>query len=212
MVVKLEKQFNFNDKVNNPNNELNIKIGSRKKGVKNPNIRPNLNNNLYNGAYTQEQKWRIYKGKVEPKILDLIKPEDTNQLLETLKRAFKETGLINIKSILEEARKDKSSIDKDIIAPPDLTKPRRTRSASISGPPRRTLTVELPPARYTPLMTPLSLSSPAKPSSYADVVSSSSVAMPSPASSDISRASTRVISPKLTADEILAKRGRPKKK
>ena len=66
--------------------KTNIKIGKTKKA------KTNFKNN---GVLSSDQKWKIYKSEIEPKLTDRIfeEEEPDNKMLEIIKEALKETNV-----------------------------------------------------------------------------------------------------------------------
>lgn len=110
-------------------NDLTVKIGS-KKGKK-TNIEIPIEKPVTakrgrgrppkNGDYSDDQKFRIYKTQVEPKLLDAMRLEEPDQLVESIKKAFKEINADNMKNVIKEAKTDTLPL-KEMVLPSDTTK------------------------------------------------------------------------------------------
>jgi hypothetical protein len=102
-------------------NSLSQKIGSSKGRKTNIEINNNekqkkvRQSKLRNGDFTAEQKWRIYKTKVEPELIDQIVQPEPNQIEQSIKNAFKEFHIPNIKNIVKEAKDNDDLDNKDVL-------------------------------------------------------------------------------------------------
>lgn len=104
-------------------NPLSINIGTKKgrktnikvpKELKTPQKR---GRKPKNGENTNEQKWRLYKTNIEPKLREQMKTEEPNEITETIKEALKDINISNSKNILDEAKQDTTDISNEIITP-----------------------------------------------------------------------------------------------
>lgn len=102
--------------------KTNIKIGKTKKA------KTNFKNN---GVLSSDQKWKIYKSEIEPKLTDRIfeEEEPDNKMLEIIKEALKETN-VNIGKILRDTKKEPTDIHSDIITPSHIDTSLRDKLAS----------------------------------------------------------------------------------
>jgi hypothetical protein len=105
-------------KSENEINYLTQKIGSRKGKKTNIDIinekpkKERKQKKSRNGDFTAEQKWRIYKTKVEPKIIDQIVQEEPSQIELSIKNAFKDLHIPNMKNIIKNAEDENDDLDK----------------------------------------------------------------------------------------------------
>ena len=105
-------------------NPLNIKIGSkkgRKTNIKIPKEPKISKRKPKNSDISSEQKWRLYKTNIEPKLTEQMKTDEPNELNETIREALKDINISNTKNILDQAKKDTTDISNEIITPLHLT-------------------------------------------------------------------------------------------
>lgn len=97
-------------------NALSQKIGNSKGKktnieIKNEKPKKERQRKMKNGDFTSEQKWRIYKTKVEPELINQIVQSEPNQIEQSIKNAFKEFHIPNMQNIVNEANKDNADLD-----------------------------------------------------------------------------------------------------
>ena len=63
-----------------------------------------------------DQKWRVYKTKVEPKLLDKLVEDNPDELLATIKKAINERTAPNLNKILNDAQRDNMDLNSEIIS------------------------------------------------------------------------------------------------
>ena len=105
-------------------NPLVIRTGVRK-GIK-TNIKINENENgvpikkprgRKKGILSLDQKWRVYKTEVEPKLTDRLLQAEPSEMLENIKQAFHETVAPGMAKLLSDTKKDNADLNSDIITP-----------------------------------------------------------------------------------------------
>ena len=116
-----------------PINRLTIKTGvvkGRKTNIKVEETKKSKKN-FKNGVLSYDQKWRIYKSEIEPKLTDRVLEEEepNNKMLDTIKEALKETN-VNIGKILRDTKKEPTDTHSDIITPSHIDTTLRDKLAS----------------------------------------------------------------------------------
>ena len=74
-----------------------------------------------NGDYSGEQKWRVYKTTVEPKLTEQVRAEnEPSELLQTIHEGFSQLNPDNLKKILKDAEDTNSDLN-STVAPSDMS-------------------------------------------------------------------------------------------
>ena len=74
-----------------------------------------------NGDYSGEQKWRVYKTTVEPKLTEQVRAEnEPSELLQTIQEGFSQLNPDNLKKILKDAEDTNSDLN-STVAPSDMS-------------------------------------------------------------------------------------------
>ena len=120
----INKKTNPKLKTEETINPLVIRTGV-KKGIK-TNIKINENENgvpikkprgSKKGILSLDQKWRVYKTEVEPKLTDRLLQAEPSEMLENIKQAFHETVAPGMAKLLSDTKKDNADLNSDIITP-----------------------------------------------------------------------------------------------
>ena len=117
-----------------PINRLTIKAGvvkGRKTNIKVEETKKSKKNFKKNGVLSHDQKWRIYKGEIEPKLNERVleQNEPNTEMIDTIKEALKETN-VNIGKILRDTKKEPTDTHSDIITPSHIDTTLRDKLAS----------------------------------------------------------------------------------
>jgi hypothetical protein len=116
-----------------PINPLSIRIGTRKGKSTNIDLDANKpkRKRMPRGILSDEQKWRIYKSEVEPKLVDSIVQAEPNQMLESIKEAFHEVIAPSIGKLLKDTQRDNADLNSDIVTPSHIGTSSREKTKSL---------------------------------------------------------------------------------
>ncbi len=71
-----------------------------------------------NGDYSGEQKWRVYKTTVEPKLTEQIRGEnEPSELLQSIQEGFSQLNPDNLKNILIDANNTNADLNSELMKP-----------------------------------------------------------------------------------------------
>ena len=83
------------------------------------------------GTFSAEQKWRIYKSHVEPKLYDQLFTEEPKDLISSIKEAINESRAPDIHKLLENTEKTNDHLHTELITPNQIDSTPKQKSKDV---------------------------------------------------------------------------------